>query len=400
MLVENLSVPLDRRVWQEALALRDAGASVTVVSPEGAGSESEPFSRIEGIDIHRFALDPAREGPFGYVREYSGAFWRMRQLVHRAAAGRSFDVVHACNPPDLLFLTAIAHRRRARFIYDQHDLVPELLLSRFGEDRKRLYRAALLAERATYGLAHVVLATNESYRQIAISRGHKPPADVFVVRNAPALDRLSPTTPDLSLKRGKPYLLAYLGIMGPQDGIDHALRALALLANRRSDWHAVLAGDGDVMPAMRTLALELGIADRTEFPGLVGDREIERILSTADVCLAPDPRSPLNEVSTMNKILEYMALGKPIVSYDLREARVSAAGAAVYARPNSEQDFADCIDGLLENEAERRRMGAEGQERIAGELSWDRSREALLAAYQHALDRPLPRSRSNTAGQT
>jgi glycosyltransferase involved in cell wall biosynthesis len=392
ILVENLPVPLDRRVWQVAQALRDAGGSVVVVCPQGRQLQFEPFTLVDEIEIHRFPLASATGGPAGFVREYGSAFRQIRTLARRLASGRPFDVVHACNPPDLLFLTVIEQRRRARFVFDQHDLVPELALSRFGSAGRAVYGASLLAERATYRLAHVVLATNESYRQIAITRGRKSPDDVFVVRNAPALDRLTPREPDERLKRGKRFLLAYLGVMGPQDGVDYALRSLARLATARDDWHAVLAGDGDVRPAMEELARELGLADRVEFEGMIEDPEIERLLSTADVCLAPDPRSPLNELSTMNKILEYMAFGRAVVSFDLREARVSAAGAAVYARPNSEEEFAACIARLLDDEAARTRMGAEGRARIAGELSWEHSRAALVAAYERALRGPLSKA--------
>ena len=386
ILVENLSVPMDRRVWQECRALRDAGWEVAVVCPQGQKQDRAEREVLEGVEIRRYPLTTAAGGASGYVREYGTAFRHTARLVRSLAAERPFDVVQACNPPDLLFLTALSQRRRgARFVFDQHDLVPELYLSRFGRGRDTLYRAVCAAERLTYRLAHVVISTNESYRQVALTRGRKRPEDVFVVRSAPELDRFSPVTPDPALKDGDPYLLAYLGVMGPQDGVDYALRALARLHARRQDWRMIFLGGGDVLPEMRELARELGLADRVSFTGRVPDEEVQRVLSTADLCLAPDPKNPLNDVSTMNKILEYMAMKRPVVSFDLVEARTSAGEAALYAEPNDVDSFAQAIETLLDDAPRRRTMGELGHKRIAGPLSWERSRESYLAAYERAL---------------
>jgi glycosyltransferase involved in cell wall biosynthesis len=386
ILVENLSVPFDRRVWQEAKALRDAGGHVSVICPRGSQRDTLPFERLEGIDIHRYPLTAAAGGPAGYVREYGTAFTRTARLVRRVARRNPVDVVHACNPPDLLFASALWLRRHgARFIFDHHDLVPELVLSRFGEHRRLLYRATIVAERMTFALADVVIATNESYRRIAIDRGGFSPSDVFVVRSAPDLKHFGPVPPDPSLKRGKAHLIVYLGVMGPQDGVDHALRALALLGRERDDWRAIFIGDGDVRSEMVLLAGELGLHDAAEFTGRIPDTDVQTILSTADVCLAPDPQNPLNEKSTMNKILEYMAIGKPIVSYDLAEARASAGQAALYAVPNSESSFCEMIKLLLDDDEGRERMGREGRLRLERELSWEHSKRELLRAYDHAL---------------
>jgi glycosyltransferase involved in cell wall biosynthesis len=396
ILVENLSVPLDRRVWQEAQALRDAGADVTVICPRGLQQDRAAFEERDGIAIHRYRLTPATGGPTGYVREYAAAFTRTALLARRVARDGRVDVVHACNPPDLLFATTLWMRRRGtRFVFDHHDLVPELVLSRFGPDRYALHRLALAAERRTFAMADVVISTNESYREIAIERGQVPPEDVFVVRSAPDLERFGPATPDPSLKRGKPHLLAYLGVMGPQDGVDHALRALALLRSEREDWYAIYVGDGDVRPQMRALAVELGLGAQTDFTGRIPDDQVQTILSTADLCLAPDPRNPLNELSTMNKILEYMAVGKPIVAYDLKEARASAGDAALYAVPNSEQSFCKMIVSLLDDHEARARIGRLGRMRLERDLSWERSKQELLRAYDRALSRSSSR-RSHT----
>ncbi|MBX6382559.1 MAG: glycosyltransferase family 4 protein [Microbispora sp.] len=385
ILVENLSVPFDRRVWQECTTLRDAGWEVHVICPMGVNRDTEPEALIDGVRIHRYPLRPATGGPIGYLREYGLALLHTFRLARKVGP---VDVVHACNPPDLLFLVARGLKRRgAKFIFDQHDLVPELYLSRFGRGQDLLYRLVLWLERLTYRTADVVIATNESYRRAALTRGRMKPERVFVVRSAPVVERFHQVPAEEALKRGKPHLLCYLGVMGPQDGVDYALRSLALLRDEvgRSDWHAVFIGAGDTFDAMVALTRELGLSDMVEFTGRIPDEDLLRYLSTADVCLAPDPCNPLNDVSTMNKIMEYMAMARPIVSFDLTEARVSAGDAAVYAPPNDESEFAKLIAHLLDNPEERTRMGEIGRARVSGPLSWDNSRKALLAAYEAAV---------------
>ncbi|CAL9335950.1 glycosyltransferase family 4 protein [Streptomyces sp. enrichment culture] len=384
ILVENLSVPFDRRVWQECTTLRDAGWEVHVVCPRGEKRDTEPEAVIDGVRIHRYPLRAATGGPAGYLREYATALWHTLRLARTVGP---VDVVHACNPPDLLFLPALWLKRRgARFVFDQHDLVPELYLSRFGRGKDLLYRAVCALERRTYRAADIVLATNESYRDVAVRRGGRRPEEVFVVRSAPQTDRFRPVPPEPELKRGKPHLLCYLGVMGPQDGVDYALRALAKLRDEigRSDWHAVFVGAGDAFDAMVELSRRLGLTEQVQFTGRVPDADLVRYLSTADVCLSPDPRNPLNDVSTMNKVLEYMAMGRPIVSFDLKEARVSAGEAAVYAPANDESEFARLVALLLDDPEQRARMGKIGQERIGGPLSWRNSQASLLAAYAAA----------------
>ncbi|MFE2104945.1 glycosyltransferase family 4 protein [Kitasatospora sp. NPDC059463] len=384
VLVENLSVPFDRRVWQECTTLRDAGWTVDVICPRGSKRDTEAEAVIDGVRIHRYPLRAATGGPAGYLREYGSALWHTARLARRVGP---VDVVHACNPPDLLFLPALWLKRRgARFVFDQHDLVPELYLSRFDRGEDLLYRGVCALERLTYRAADVVLATNESYRDTALHRGGLRPEDVFVVRSAPDTDRFRPVPPEPELKRGKPHLLCYLGVMGPQDGVDYALRALARLRDEvgRTDWHAVFVGAGDTFDAMVELARRLGLADQVEFTGRIPDADLARYLSTSDVCLSPDPRNPLNDVSTMNKVLEYMVMGRPIVSFDLREARVSAGDAAVYAPANDESKFAELVAELLDDPDRRAWMGKLGQERINGPLAWRNSQRSLLAAYDAA----------------
>jgi glycosyltransferase involved in cell wall biosynthesis len=384
ILVENLSVPFDRRVWQECLALREAGWDVEVICPQGTKRDTEPYAEIEGVKIHRFPLEAAVGGPVGYLKEYATALWHTYRLARKV--GR-VDVVQACNPPDLFFLVARRLKRQgARFIFDQHDLVPELYESRFNRGRDLLYRAVCWLERRTFRAADVVIATNESYRDVALRRGGKAPEDVFVVRSAPTVERFHEVPPDESIKQGKPFLLTYLGVMGPQDGVDYALRSLVKLRDEvgRTDWQAVFVGGGDTFEDMVALSKELGLANQVHFTGRIPDEDLLRYLSTADVCLSPDPLNPLNDVSTMNKIMEYMAMARPIVSFELREARVSAGDAAVYAPANDESEFAKQISYLLDNPDERRRMGEIGRARVSGALSWDHSKVALLAAYAAA----------------
>jgi glycosyltransferase involved in cell wall biosynthesis len=382
ILVENLSVPFDRRVWQESLALRDAGWDVTVICPRGMNRDTEARSEIDGVKIYRYSLTAATAGPTGYLKEYGAALWHTWRLIRKLG---SIEVVHACNPPDLFFVLAKRLKRRgARFVFDQHDLVPELYLSRFERGRDLLWRFLCRLERATYRTADIVIATNESYRQIAISRGAKAPDEVFVVRSAPTVERFHQVQPVESLKEGKPHLLCYLGVMGPQDGVDYALRALAKLRDDlgRTDWHAAFIGGGDTFDAMVKLTAELGLANQVAFTNRIPDEDLLGYLSTADVCLSPDPLNALNNVSTMNKVMEYMAMSKPIVSFDLKEARVSAGDAALYAPANDELAFAALIATLLDDPDARARMGELGRERVTGPLSWDVSRSALLAAYE------------------
>lgn len=384
ILVENLSVPFDRRVWQESLALQAAGWEVSVICPRGSKRDIEEYAEIDGIKIHRYPLTVATGGIRGYAREYGLALWHTRRLMKKVGP---VDVLHACNPPDLFYLLAkTAKRRGTRFIFDQHDLVPELYLSRFDRGPDLLLRAVRRIEKSTYRTADIVIATNESYRDVAMARGGKRSEDVFVVRSAPAVERFHEVHPDNALKRGKPYLLCYLGVMGPQDGVDYALRALAKLRDEfgRSDWHAAFVGAGDTFDAMVELAGELGLRGFVDFTGRIPDEDLLRYLSTADVCLSPDPLNPLNDVSTMNKVMEYMAMSKPIVSFELKEARVSAGDAAIYAPANDESAFAKLIVQLLDDPDERSRMGEIGRARVAGPLSWEHSRVALLAAYEAA----------------
>ncbi|WP_218003457.1 glycosyltransferase family 4 protein [Nocardia concava] len=389
ILVENLSVPFDRRVWQESRALVDAGYRVTVICPQGTKQDREAEATIEGVHILRYPLRAATGGPAGYLREYSLALFHTLRLALRVRRAGPIDAVHACNPPDLLFLIALVLRLGGtRFVFDHHDLVPELFLSRFEGGGKLLYRASMLLERLTFACADAVISTNESYRRVAIERGHMDPDKVTVVRSAPDLSRFIPRDPQPALKHGKPYLGAYLGVMGPQDGVDYALRAIAHFRDElgRDDAHFIFMGAGDAFDDLVALSKELKLDDMVEFTGRVSDEFLQTCLSTADICLSPDPYNPLNDVSTMNKVVEYMAMSRPLVSFELTEARVSAGDAAVYVPANDEAAFAVAMAELLDDPVRRKQMGELGRERVERELSWDTSRQHLLGFYSRLFE--------------
>jgi glycosyltransferase involved in cell wall biosynthesis len=385
ILLQNEPVPSDRHVWNQATALTRAGYEVTVICPTGERRDRGEHERIDEIEIHRYEPRRADESTVGYALEYLAALWSIRRLARRLARERPFDLVHACSPPDFLLLAALGLRRRgARFVFDHHDLTPELYLTRFGGGL--LHRLTLAAEQVAFRSADVVLSVNDSYRRVAIERGRRDPADVAVVRTGPDLTRFVPSEPDPSLKRGKRFLLSYAGVMGPQDGVDHALLALAELHGLRQDWHAIFMGDGDVFEEMQAMARELGLAECVEFAGWVEHETISRVLSSSDLCLAPDPSNPLNDVSSMVKLSEYMAMSRPMVSYDLAESRFGAGEAAIFVAPGDHAGFARSVSDLLDDPDRRATMSAAGRERVESVLAWEHQERALLAAYSRALE--------------
>jgi len=382
MLVENLPAPFDRRVWQEACALRDAGYVVSIICPIGHGCERR-FETIEGIDIHRYRLPVEAAGAAGYALEYGAALLCSALLTWRVYFGRGFDVIHACDPPDLFFLIGAFFKLLGkRYLFDHHDLGPELYEAKFGR-RDVFHRLLLKLERLSFRVADISIATNQTYRKVAIERGRMPAQRVFVVRSGPNLQRMRILPPDERLKRGRRYLVGYVGVMGRQEGIDGLLRAVRhiVVDLRRTDIHFGLVGGGTSLEEMKQLAAELGIADYVTFTGRVPDDEMLAMLNTADVCVNPDRANDLNNNSTMNKIMEYMALGKPIVQFDLKEGRYSAQRASLYARRNDIRDFAAKIVELVDDPARRGAMGRYGRLRIETELEWRYEVPKLLAAY-------------------
>lgn len=395
ILVENLPSPFDRRVWQEAGALRDAGYTVSIICPTGKGCEKK-FEAIDGIDIWRYDLPTEGEGALGYLIEYCAALAFTFFLSWKVFFRKGFDVVHACNPPDLFFLIGGFYKLLGKkFLFDHHDANPELYEAKFGR-RDFLWKAMVFLERMTFRTADVSIATNESYRRIAIERGGMDPDKVFVVRSGPSLERMLQVPPQESLKKGKKYLVGYVGVMGKQEGIDLLLHSIRILVKeqKRTDVHFGLVGGGTSLQEMRDLAVALGVDDYVTFTGRVPDAEMLAVLNTADVCVNPDVANEMNDISTMNKIMEYMALGKPVVQFDLTEGRFSAQGASLYAKRNDPADFARKIIDLLDDEALRKAMGALGRRRVLEELEWRYEAPKLLAAYGALLgSSPFGRSR-------
>lgn len=382
IIVENLPSPFDRRVWQEATTLHGAGYEVSIICPTGKGYESK-YEVIDGIHIYRHGLPLEAEGALGYLLEYSTAlFWEFT-LAWKVLLTRGFDAIHACNPPDNIFLVGGFFKLLGKkFLFDHHDINPELYEAKFGR-RDFFYKIMLLWERWTFKTASVSIATNESYKKIAIERGGMAPDKVFVVRSGPKLDRLKIVPPVEALKKGRKFLVGYVGVMGKQEGIDYLLRAAKhiIFDMGRSDVHFGLVGGGTSLDEMQTYAQELGIADYVTFTGRVPDQELLEMLNTADVCVNPDVANEMNDKSTMNKIMEYMALGKPIVQFDLTEGRFSAQEASLYAKHNDAVDMAQKIVELLDNPAQREQMGKFGRHRVENELEWQYEAPKLLAAY-------------------
>ncbi len=410
MLVEN-PFPGDPRVRNEALLLSSAGYSVSVIALR---DKKEAFrDEFQGVTIYRLPelvlfdktslskttflqrLAGKLKAIAGYVIEYiyftAGCFCISLYL----SLTKGFDVIHAHNPPDTLFVVGRFFKLFGKkYVFDHHDLSPELYLSRFGKSGGFLHRVLLWVERRVYRTADVVIATNESYKKTAMSRGKKAADSIYVVRNGPDLDRFRMEEPDHGLKRMGKTILGYVGEINPQDGLDYLLRSLRLLVYelKRTDFYCVIIGSGDALPNLVVMARELGIEDYVRFTGYVSHTDLLRLLSSADICVDPDPSSPLNDVSTWIKIMEYMALAKPIVTFDLKETRFSARDAALYVKPNDELAFAQAIVSLMDDAVLRAEMGLYGRQRILSDLRWSKVSQPLLHAYEQLLGKSVPDS--------
>ena len=383
IIVQNLPVPFDRRVWLECQALTAAGYRVAVVCPKGKGDPG--YEVIDGVEIFKYRPYAPGGSKLGFVAEYAYSFAVTAWHVLKARRKGRFAVIQACNPPDIFWPIALAFRaERTRFVFDHHDLCPELFLSRFENPPALPYKGLLWLERRTFRTAKHVISTNESYRQVAIERGGKAPDEVTVVRTGPDPERLKRGPADKQLKRGRKYLAAYIGVMGPQDGVDIVVRAADVIVREfgRDDIAFTLIGSGDSYGELVALRDQLGLQGHVEFTGRAPDELVAKIMSTADVGLSPDPKNPLNDVSTMNKTMEYMAFELPVVAFDLRETRVSAQDAAVYATPNDVREYAKALAGLLGDEAARAQLGKLGRARVEDELAWSHQERAYLGVYQ------------------
>ena len=383
IIVQNLAVPFDRRVWLECGSLVAAGYDVTVVCPRDA--DTTAYQVIDGVQIYTYPPYAPGGSAAGFVAEYAYSFLATARLALKARRRGGFDVVQACNPPDIFWPLARLLRWTdgTRFVFDHHDLCPELYESRFVGGSRLAYQGLLALERRTFREADRVVSTNESYREVALRRGGKSPDEVTVVRTGPDADRLRAGPQDPSLRRGRRHLVAYLGVMGPQDGVDLALRAAHSIVHEqgRTDVSFLLMGAGDCHHDLVALRGELGLDEYVEMPGRVPDDFVATALSTADLGLCPDPKNPLNDLSTMNKTMEYMSFGIPVVAFDLRETRVSAGAAAAYASPNDVTDLACTIVRLLDDPERRARMARLGRERVERELEWEHQRGAYLRVY-------------------
>jgi glycosyltransferase involved in cell wall biosynthesis len=388
IIVQNLPVPFDRRVWLECQALLSAGYQVSVVCPKGAGDPS--YQVVDTVRLYKYRPYAPGGSKLGFIGEYVYSFLATAWLVLKARRRGRFAVMQACNPPDIFWPIALFLRAfdRTKFVFDHHDLCPELYESRFPDGPKLPYRGLRALERRTHRTADQVISTNDSYRDIAIRRSGKDPADVTVVRTGPDPDRLRRGEADPGLRRGRRYLAAYIGVMGPQDGVDYVIRAADVVVHQmgRDDIAFTLIGSGDCFDELVALRDKLDLAGHVEFTGRVPDEIVTGILSTADVGLSPDPKNPLNDLSTMNKSMEYMAFELPLVAFDLRETRVSAADAAVYVTPNDVREYAAAIVDLMDDEPRRAQLGKLGRARVEQELAWSHQARAYLRVYRQLTD--------------
>jgi glycosyltransferase involved in cell wall biosynthesis len=390
ILVENLPVPLDRRVWQEAGALRDEGYQVVVICPRMHG-HTRAEEVLDGIRIYRHRIRLEGSGIGGFILEYASTLWSEAVLAWRVWRRHRFKLIHLCNPPDLLFLVALPFKLLGvRVVFDVHDLWPEMFEAKFGRHglaRGIFYRAVRLAQRLSYACADVVLATNDTGRDAALERGRKSPDCVFVVRTAPKIPNLDDVVPDPALKRGRKFLVGYVGVMGSADGVHRLIDAAAHLVHTlgRRDVQFLLMGTGPEYRALRQRRDELALTEYVDMPGWAHNDFLFRALRTIDLGVTCDPPNAYNHSCTMNKVLEYMAFGKAQVSFDLKECRASAGEAARFVSDDSPRALAEAIDELLDDPKELERMGRLGADRLRRDLGWERSVEQLLRAYRRAL---------------
>lgn len=384
IIVENLPVPFDTRVWQEATTLVKNGYTVSVICPKGKGDTTEEET-LEGVHIFRHDLPGEGNGPIGYLKEYSIALREELRLAKKIYKKIGFDIIHGCNPPDDIFFVAKYFKKYGvKYVFDHHDICPELFEAKFGKTSGPLYFSQVFLERQTYKHCDFAFVTNESYKKIAIERGKMSPDKVIVLRSGPKLERMRIQPPVESIKRGKKYMVGYLGVIGQQEGIEYILEAAKYCKEilHREDIFWGIVGDGSHVAVLRHMCTEMGLDDCVEFTGHVSNQQLLDYLNTADVCVNSDTYNSMNDKSTMNKILEYMALAKPIVQFELTEGRYSAQEASLYAQQNNARDMADKIIYLLEKPNVRKKMGEFGYKRVVNELSWEHTSKALLEGYE------------------
>ncbi|MEQ1718644.1 MAG: glycosyltransferase family 4 protein [Hyphomicrobium sp.] len=390
IIVENLTVPLDRRVWQEARTLQEAGYTVSVVCPKG-GKYTQSYEVLEGIHVFRHPLPIEADGALGYALEYSWALAWEFALSVKAYWKVGFDVVQACNPPDLLFLIAgfWKYLFGKRFVFDHHDINPELYEAKFNK-QGRFHKLLTWLERLTFQTADVSIATNETFKEIAIRRGGMDANRVFIVRSVPDLKRFKRMEPDIALKNGRQYLAGYVGIMGAQDGVDLLIEAMDDLVNAkgRRDVQCAIIGSGTELPNLQRLASAKGLNDYITFTGFLSGEPLLKAFSAFDIGVIPDPKNSYNDKISMNKVFEYMSLGIPFVSFDLIECKKASGEAALYAADNDPKDLAFKMARLFDDKDLAGALGEEGQARARQLLKWENERARLLGAYELALEVP------------
>lgn len=385
-IVENNSVPFDLRVWNEARAAKAFGYDVTVICPSDARvKDTRPV--IDGIRICRHPQIPEGPGKLRLILEYlNAAFWEM-ELSLKVYLAHPFDVIHGANPPDHLFLIALPFKALGvKYLFDHHDIAPENYLAKFGH-RGFLYRLLLWMERMTFRTADFVVSTNESYRTIALERGGKAQSDVVVVRNGPDLTRIAGIVPDSGWRAGFRYLIAYVGVIGQQEGLENLLQAAEYIVRdeKRTDLKFMIVGSGPYLKALREISREKGLERFVHFTGFVPDRTLYTILASSDICVNPEIGNEFTDRSTMIKIMEYMMFARPIVQFYTREGEVTAGESSLYVREPSVQKFAHAILTLLDDSARRDRMGSLGRRRIEDQLEWGKQKAYLAEAYHRIL---------------
>ncbi len=390
LLVENAAVPHDRRVWNEARSLQRNGYDVTVLGPKNKKMGLTASDEVlEDVTIRRFAMPFGGPKKIDFLLEYGWAALIAHIEAFRIYRKRPFKLVHVANPPDIFFgLKWMLGRKGVKFIFDQHDLSPETYQSKFDEPKNDIVHRTLgWLERLTYKASDSVIVTNESYRERAVGRGKKADSDVFTVRNSPDRNLFKARDAKPELKDGYKHMVVFVGTMGYQDGVHVLLDAAKYVRQdrERSEVLFVVMGTGDSFEALQEQHERLNLGEGVRFTGFIPDDEMLDYLATADVGAAPDLESPLNDISTMIKTMDYMSMGIPVVSFDLTESRVSAGDAAIYAKQHTAEAFGDAIIELIDDPDRRAAMADIGQARIDGPLSWDHSTENLLAAYRCAL---------------
>lgn len=387
IIVENLPVPFDRRVWQEALALKRAGWTVSVICPS-SDRHPEKFEQLNGIAIYRHPLPVEARGRLGFLLEYSVALFHEFRLLVKVWRERGFHVIQACNPPDLIFLLALPFKLIGkRFLFDHHDVNPELFEAKF-QRKGATHRLLLLFEKLTFRSADFVVSANDTFREIAISRGGKRPDKVVTVYSVPDKTRIRRVAADESVRQGKKFVLGYVGIIGDQDGVDHMVIAVEHLVRVRrfTDFHAVIVGDGPALASTRELAATRGLGDYITFTGYLTGEALLRHLSTFDVGIIPDPVNVYNDKISMNKVFEYTALGIPSVAYPLTETRRLLGRAGVYANGVKPSDLADACHSLLLDGGMRVSCSQAARRLAEHSFSWDKEEEKYIAAYESLTD--------------